>query len=265
MPSRRAAVFVVSPSAVYSRRRSEPTWPDITWPLLRPMPILKPSCRPSCAQPLVEALEAVEHVARGGQRAVGVVVLRQRRAEHGHDAVAHVGHERAAVVEDRLAHRGQVAVQGADDRRRLERLGERGEAAQVAEHDRALALHAAEADPVGAAQHLVDDGLGDEAREGVARLLALEGDGDAVDRGRWRAARRSRRAPGRRRCTMPPWLKAIWAPTRNAASARTPMARADEDPQAQRERAASARRAATSSSDVEPLGRVRPAGSPRAR
>ena len=45
----------------------------------------------------------------------------------------------------------------------------------------ALALHAAEPDPVGAAQHLVDDGLGDEAREGVARLLALEGDGDAVD------------------------------------------------------------------------------------
>ena len=80
-------------------------------PLLRPMPILKPSCRPSSRSQALKPSRRVEHVARGGQRAVGVVVLRQRRAEDGHDAVAHVGHERAAVVEDRLAHRGQVAVQ----------------------------------------------------------------------------------------------------------------------------------------------------------
>ena len=55
----------------------------------------------------------------------------------------------------------------------------------------ALALHAAEAHAVGAAQHLVDDGLGHEARERVARLLALEGDGDAVDRGGGQEGRRS--------------------------------------------------------------------------
>ena len=39
MPSSRAAVLVVSPIAVYSSRRSEPTLPDITWPVLSPMPI----------------------------------------------------------------------------------------------------------------------------------------------------------------------------------------------------------------------------------
>ena len=112
-----------------------------------------------------------------------MVVLLQRRAEHGHDAVAHVGHERAAVVEDRLAHLGQVAVERLDHALRLERLREAREPAQVAEHDRRLAAHAAEAHAVGVGQHLVDDRLGHEARERVARLLALERHGQAVDRG----------------------------------------------------------------------------------
>ena len=124
MPSSRAAVLVVSPSAVYSSRRSEPTWPDITGPVLRPMPILKPSCMSVSRSHWLKPSRRVEHVARGGERAVGVVGLLERRAEDGHDAVAHVGDERAAVVEDRLAHRGQVAVEGVDDLGRLERLGE---------------------------------------------------------------------------------------------------------------------------------------------
>ena len=51
MPSSRAAVLVVSPIAVYSSRRSEPTLPRITVPLLSPMPIRKPSPMPSLAQP----------------------------------------------------------------------------------------------------------------------------------------------------------------------------------------------------------------------
>ena len=39
-------MLVVSPTAVYSIRRSEPTWPDMTLPLLMPTPIWKPSPRP---------------------------------------------------------------------------------------------------------------------------------------------------------------------------------------------------------------------------
>ena len=124
MPSSRAAVLVVSPSAVYSSRRSEPTLPDITGPGVEADAHLEAVVQVALAQPLVEALEPVEHVARGGERAVGVVGLLERRAEDGHDAVAHVGHERAAVVEDRLAHLGQVAVERVDDLGRLERLGE---------------------------------------------------------------------------------------------------------------------------------------------
>ncbi len=38
----RAATFVVSPTAVYSTRRSEPTLPDITRPEFRPMPMRNP-------------------------------------------------------------------------------------------------------------------------------------------------------------------------------------------------------------------------------
>ena len=57
------------------------------------------------------------------------------------------------------------------------------EAAEVAEHDGGLALDAAEAQTVGAPQHLLDHRLGDEARERLARVGALEGDGDAVDGG----------------------------------------------------------------------------------
>src|SRR6201999_339673 len=49
IPSRRAAVLVVSPIAVYSIRRSDPTCPDITVPLLMPIPIAKPLPRPSPA------------------------------------------------------------------------------------------------------------------------------------------------------------------------------------------------------------------------
>src|ERR1051326_6530475 len=39
IPSSRDAVFVVSPIAVYSSRRSWPTLPDISGPLFKPMPI----------------------------------------------------------------------------------------------------------------------------------------------------------------------------------------------------------------------------------
>jgi hypothetical protein len=51
--SRREAVFVVSPTVVYSSRRSDPTVPDMIGPLLTPMPMRKPSPRPfSLSHPL---------------------------------------------------------------------------------------------------------------------------------------------------------------------------------------------------------------------
>ena len=45
-PSRREAVFVVSPIAVYSTRSAEPTFPAITGPLFSPTPISKLCSKP---------------------------------------------------------------------------------------------------------------------------------------------------------------------------------------------------------------------------
>ena len=48
-PSIREAAFTVSPMIVYSRRRSEPTFPATNAPLWMPMPIRNPSPSPcSC-------------------------------------------------------------------------------------------------------------------------------------------------------------------------------------------------------------------------
>ena len=184
--SMRAAEFVASPTAVYSTRRSEPTLPDITRPEFRPMPMRNPDPR-SCSrsQALKRGRRTVSISRALAERAVGVVVLGDRRSEHGHDPVAHVGDERAPVVEDRVAHLAQVVVEHFDHPVRGQRFGERGEAAQVGEHDGPLALHPAEAQPrVGARENLVDDVLGHEAREQIAHPLALEGDRDELHRQR---------------------------------------------------------------------------------
>ncbi len=126
IPSSRAAVLVVSPIAVYSIRRCEPTCPDITVPLLRPIPIAKPSPWPSACIQRVEARQSqLEHLACRRDRPVGVVGLLERGAEDGHDPVAHVGDEGAAVVHDRVAHLLQVVVEDVDHRVRRQLLGRR--------------------------------------------------------------------------------------------------------------------------------------------
>ena len=67
-----------------------------------------------------------------------------RRAEHGQEAVAAIGDERAAVLEDRVARLVEVVVEGVDHELGRAVLGERSEAAEVGEHDRADGAHAAE-------------------------------------------------------------------------------------------------------------------------
>src|SRR5262249_31596974 len=55
-------------------------------------------------EPLVEASETdVDHVARGRERAIGMVLDLERRTERREEAVAPVRDERAAVLEDRVA------------------------------------------------------------------------------------------------------------------------------------------------------------------
>ena len=116
-----------------------------------------------------------------------MVRLLERRAEDGHHPVAEIGDERAAVVEDGLAHLAEVVVEDLDHLLGRARLREGREAAQVGEHHRARADLAAEAQPAaGLREHLVDDLLRDEAGEEVADPLPLE---------RSSAARRTRSQP----------------------------------------------------------------------
>ena len=69
IPSSREAVFVVSPIVVYSSRRSEPTLPDITAPLLSPIPIWKPSPWPELVQPLAERGSRTSSISRAAASA----------------------------------------------------------------------------------------------------------------------------------------------------------------------------------------------------
>ena len=120
MPSSRDAVLVVSPIAVYSTRCAEPTLPAITGPAVEADAHAEAGLVALLVEPGVEALQArAHHLARRDERPIGVVGLVDRRAEDGHDAVAHVGDQRAAGGEDRLGHLVQVEV---DD---LDHLGRR--------------------------------------------------------------------------------------------------------------------------------------------
>ena len=177
MPSMREAVLVVSPITVYSSRRSEPTLPAMTSPELRPTPTRKPSPRPSeRIHSLNSSSAGAGHLARRRVGAVGVVLELDRRAEHGHDPVAHEGHERPAVLEDHVGHAREVAVEHLDHLVGRPALGEGREAADVAEQHGHHALLAAEPQVVvHVLHHLVHHRLGHEAREQVAHALALEG------------------------------------------------------------------------------------------
>ena len=71
----------------------------------------------------------------GTDGAQGVVLVRHRHAEDGHDRVADELLDRAAVALDRPAGGGEVAVQHAPQRLGVERLGELRRLDEVGEED----------------------------------------------------------------------------------------------------------------------------------
>ena len=75
----------------------------------------------------------VERGARGAQR---VVLVRDRDAERGHDGVACVLLDGAAVPRDRRRHGLEVALEDASERLGIERLRERHRLDDVDEEDR---------------------------------------------------------------------------------------------------------------------------------
>ncbi len=99
MLSRRWARFTVSPTSVYSRRSSLPRRAAATSPDDRPMP--EAERLEALRLPLlVDLALALVHAHGGPEGSVGVVVLRERGAEHRHHRVAHVLHDRALLAED---------------------------------------------------------------------------------------------------------------------------------------------------------------------
>jgi hypothetical protein len=80
----------------------------------------------------VELRQRVAHVHGAARRAQRVVLVQVRVAEDGHDRVADVLLDLPAVALDRLVHGREVAPHDAVQRFRVQALGERREAGQVA-------------------------------------------------------------------------------------------------------------------------------------
>jgi hypothetical protein len=86
----------------------------------------------------LQRLKTVADRKRRRERAVGVVLVRDRGAEERHDAVAEELVDRALVTVDRLEHDLERPVDDRVDVFGIEPLGHRREAGDVGEHDRHL-------------------------------------------------------------------------------------------------------------------------------
>ena len=82
-----------------------------------------------------ERLDRVDQLERGTNGALGVVLVRDRRAPDGHHRVADELLDRAAVALDHLAREVEVARQRVADVLRVTLLGERREADEIREQD----------------------------------------------------------------------------------------------------------------------------------
>ena len=103
----REQAFTTSPSTVNSRRRGDPMSPVSATPLFSAMRIR--SGLPGHS--LFISASASPHGERGLDRPIGVILLRQRRAEDGEDRVADELVERAVELEDLLRHLREEVVQ----------------------------------------------------------------------------------------------------------------------------------------------------------
>ena len=183
--SMRAATFTASPIAVYSRRRSEPTCPTITGPVLMPTRTSRSSpC--SRSHLLLVAGDPRDDVEPCPDRALRVVLVRDRRAEEREDRVAHQPGERSLVAVDRRDEPLERAVHDLGPVLGVQGLGHRGRALDVAEQhgdDASLALHgSARAGGLELGEQLL-------GQEGVERV-PVGGEDPGASRTRCRTGRR---------------------------------------------------------------------------
>ncbi len=89
--------------------------------------------------PRAQLLDVLHHSLRRAERALRIVLVRARRAKHGHHGIADEFLDEAVIVLDRLRHRLEQRVLEGAQRFGVERLGQRREAGQIGEHHRDLA------------------------------------------------------------------------------------------------------------------------------
>ena len=87
---------------------------------------------------MAQGRAALEHVQRGIESALRVVLMRDRRAEDRHHRVAHELLHKAVIAHDRLGERIEQRILESAHLFRVEALSERGEAGQIGEEDRDL-------------------------------------------------------------------------------------------------------------------------------
>ena len=106
----------------------------------------------------IELLDTIQHVDGGFARVELVAWIVERRIPERHDRVAHVLVDGSLAIDDRVGQRRQKAVHQRRQALRivLVHLGDRREAADVAEHDRHRALLAAEHQLLGRLRQLGD-------------------------------------------------------------------------------------------------------------
>ena len=106
----RAARFTASPIAVYSSRRSEPTSPTTTGPVLIPTRTSRSRPQRRARARRGSGRDRRDDLEPGQDRALRVVLVRDRRAEEREDRVAHQPGDGPLVAEDRLDQMPERAV-----------------------------------------------------------------------------------------------------------------------------------------------------------
>ena len=95
---------------------------------------------------LVKLIDSLQHVDRSFARIELMFLIVERRVPKRHDGVAHVFIDGALSSENRVGQRGQESIHQRREALRIALVGlrDRGEAADIAEHDGHLALLAAQ-------------------------------------------------------------------------------------------------------------------------
>ena len=139
-PCSRAAVLTTSPVTMPSPCSGRAPSATTASPVLTPIR----TCSDSPGSPLVQLLDRLQDAQPRTDRALGVVLVRDRRAEHRHHRVADELLHRAAVPLDLLSQAGVVGADPGAHVLGIRRLRRSGEADQIAEEHRddlALLVH----------------------------------------------------------------------------------------------------------------------------